>query len=438
MLPGHVFISYVREDSQSVDWLQWTLKQAGLRVWRDTADLWPGEDWRGKIRHAISENALVFLACFSTQGLARQRSYQNEELLLAIEQLRRRRPDDPWLIPVRFDDCKIPDFDLGGGRSLASIQHSDLFGDKATGAARLVVAIQRILARNTNATIAVSDGAEPATVISYDYDNRLHVPTLAGSPLVLSGQRSKVLELDLPLTAYRVIWNAEGKGHFAVRHESGRRGKGALVVNEVAPNPDSGESIVRIDEPGVQVFSIDAPNLAWTLTFAPITLQVAGATASASISKAQQAAQTVLPSLELPTSAVPYLDELRKYIDRSTALSNLYSQLLNEAVPEVRQQKTPRGRKLVYDRLADRVAPVTEQMVLNAANEQRALRAVDEHVRQNLRIIRSASREQQRSVSAYLDSVERMAGANLDGVTAAQRAHDNAEGLKGYSPKFDK
>ncbi len=114
---GHVFISYVREDSHRVDQLQRRLQGAGIPVWRDTADLWPGEDWRIKIRGAITEKALVFIACFSHASLARRESYQNEELNLAIDQLRRRRPDDPWLIPVRFDECEIPDWDIGGGRT---------------------------------------------------------------------------------------------------------------------------------------------------------------------------------------------------------------------------------------------------------------------------------------------------------------------------------
>jgi hypothetical protein len=74
------------------------------------------------------------------------KSYQNEELTLAIEQMRLRPPDHPWLIPVRFDDCDIPDRDIGGGRTLDSIQRADLFGDRAEdGAARLVAAVLRIL-----------------------------------------------------------------------------------------------------------------------------------------------------------------------------------------------------------------------------------------------------------------------------------------------------
>jgi hypothetical protein len=155
-IAGRVFISYVREDSHRVDRLQRTLQAAGFPVWRDTADLWPGEDWRAKIRRAITDNALVFIACFSYASLARGKSYQNEELTLAIEQLRLRRPDDPWLIPVRFDECEIPNWEIGGGRTLASIQRVDLFGDRSgDNAARLVIAVRRILRVNSD-----TDGSE--------------------------------------------------------------------------------------------------------------------------------------------------------------------------------------------------------------------------------------------------------------------------------------
>lgn len=157
---GHAFISYVREDSGDVDQLQQMLEAAGVQVWRDTADLWPGEDWRAKIRRAITDDALVFIACFSHNSLARKVSYQNEEMALAIDQLRLRRPGKPWLIPVRFDDCDIPDFDIGGGRTLATIQRADVFGDrKGDGIVRLVAAVRRIL-RQSSAPQTTS-GARP-------------------------------------------------------------------------------------------------------------------------------------------------------------------------------------------------------------------------------------------------------------------------------------
>ena len=152
---GHVFISYVREDSHWVDQLQQVLEGAGVRVWRDTVDLWPGEDWRAKIRNAITGRALVFIACFSHASIARDRSYQNEEFTLAIEQLRLRPPETPWFIPVRFDECAIPDWDIGGGRTLTSIQRADLIGDSFNvGAERLLTAILGILGRHPDTAVA--------------------------------------------------------------------------------------------------------------------------------------------------------------------------------------------------------------------------------------------------------------------------------------------
>lgn len=147
MSARHAFISYVREDADEVDRIQRVLEAAGVRVWRDTADLWPGEDWRIKIKRAITADSLVFVACFSERSVSRTTTYQNEELVLAVEQLRLRHPDQPWLIPVRLSDCDLPDYDLGAGRTLDSLQRVDLFGDRwDEGIARLVAGVLRLFA----------------------------------------------------------------------------------------------------------------------------------------------------------------------------------------------------------------------------------------------------------------------------------------------------
>lgn len=145
---GHAFISHDPADSDMAAWLQGVLEAAGVRVWRDAVSLLPGHDRAAEIRRAIGDGALVFIACFSGQSLARRRSRQNEELLLAIEQLRMRQPSDPWLIPVRLDDCRIPDIDIGGGRTLTALEPADLFGDGAALAAdRVVASVRRLLSR---------------------------------------------------------------------------------------------------------------------------------------------------------------------------------------------------------------------------------------------------------------------------------------------------
>lgn len=143
---GHAFISYVREDGRAVDRLQEFLEANGVPVWRDTERLWPGEDWKDKIREAIDADSLAFIACFSRNSEAKQKSYQWGELRLAIEQLHLRPHDRPYLVPVRFDDYPIPDWEISPGRTLRSLQRVDLFGEEwQTNAERLLEGIQHIL-----------------------------------------------------------------------------------------------------------------------------------------------------------------------------------------------------------------------------------------------------------------------------------------------------
>lgn len=118
MPTGRALISYVRENSPDADRLQRILEDADIPVRRDTVHLWPGQNWRAHIRGAITRDSLAFLACFSHASGARLQSYQNEELNEAIRQPRLRLRDITCFIPVLFDDCQIPDLDIGDGRTL--------------------------------------------------------------------------------------------------------------------------------------------------------------------------------------------------------------------------------------------------------------------------------------------------------------------------------
>ncbi|WP_298944218.1 toll/interleukin-1 receptor domain-containing protein [uncultured Microbacterium sp.] len=158
-MPGdHVFISYINEDSDAIDELQGALEAADFIVWRDKDKLWPGDDWQREIRSAIRSGSFVFLACFSSNLAKREKSYQFEELTLAAEEYRTRPPGASWLMTARLDECEIPEFDLGAGRTLGrSIHRADLFGpQKIAQLSRLVVAIQR--------AIGATPGVAPASV----------------------------------------------------------------------------------------------------------------------------------------------------------------------------------------------------------------------------------------------------------------------------------
>jgi hypothetical protein len=140
---GHVFISYVREDSARVDQLQQMLQAAGIAVWRDTSALRPGQDWQAEVRAAIARGT-AFIVCFSEHTEIRDSSVLFDELAVAVDQMRKRAPGKVWLIPVRFSDCRLPDIDLGFGRTLRSLQWVDLFGDERELAAVRLIGLPRV------------------------------------------------------------------------------------------------------------------------------------------------------------------------------------------------------------------------------------------------------------------------------------------------------
>src|SRR4051812_14587558 len=97
---NHAFLSYVRENGELVTELEQALNAADIPVWRDVNDLWPGDVWKHRIRDAIRGDALAFIACFSTQSVEKHKSHMNEELRLAVEELRQMQPGQTWFIPV--------------------------------------------------------------------------------------------------------------------------------------------------------------------------------------------------------------------------------------------------------------------------------------------------------------------------------------------------
>jgi hypothetical protein len=136
-----VFISYVRENSADVTRLVDALKAYKVEVWFDQTHLKPGDRWADVIRREISQGDF-FIACFSTEFSMRRKTFMNEEITQAIEQLRQRPTDQPWFIPVLLSDCEIPDRSIGAGETLRSIQWVALYDDWEEGIRRILAVIQ--------------------------------------------------------------------------------------------------------------------------------------------------------------------------------------------------------------------------------------------------------------------------------------------------------
>ena len=136
----HVFISYVRENEKAVSRLYHDLTSHGIDVWLDRNKIDPGVRWKKAIRQAIQSGAF-FIACFSSEYNERDKTYMNEELIVATDVLRQQSFDKVWFIPIKLNECEIPEEDLGGGKTFKDFQWVELYKDWDTGIHSLLKSI---------------------------------------------------------------------------------------------------------------------------------------------------------------------------------------------------------------------------------------------------------------------------------------------------------
>ena len=147
-----IFISYVKENIEIVDRLYQELDSHGIQVWLDRNDIDPGSRWKREIRQAIQQGAF-FIACFSEEYNERNKTYMNEELTIAIEELRQLSVDQKWFIPVKLNECEVPDLDIGKGETLRDLQYVNLYEDWDVNLQRILEIVQSApsgTATNTN------------------------------------------------------------------------------------------------------------------------------------------------------------------------------------------------------------------------------------------------------------------------------------------------
>jgi hypothetical protein len=150
---SHIFISYVHENLQQVERLCRDLREYGLEYWRDREHIMPGVPWKDAIRRKIQKGAF-FVACFSREYTKRTSTYMNEELALAVEELRKRPAHVAWFIPVLFTKGSLPEREIGGGRTLHDLQWVDLSQDWEVGMRRIVAAVYKICPEDIDEKLA--------------------------------------------------------------------------------------------------------------------------------------------------------------------------------------------------------------------------------------------------------------------------------------------
>jgi len=113
----NVFISYCRLDSSYAKKLYNDLSDIGLDVWIDKNNLLPGQNWNLEIHNAIREADFIILLL--SENAIKHRGYFQKELKLAFEEYQKMPIDNIFLLPVRLNNCHVPEF-------LAKITYTDL------------------------------------------------------------------------------------------------------------------------------------------------------------------------------------------------------------------------------------------------------------------------------------------------------------------------
>jgi hypothetical protein len=130
-----VFIAYAEEDLEAAERLYIGLESEGFRPWLDRRKLRPGRNWPGAIERAIEISDYV-IACFSANSV-RKRGHFQSELRFALQCAAKMPVDDIYLIPVRLDDCTVPE------SIRRQLQYVDMFPNWEEGQRRVLDALRR-------------------------------------------------------------------------------------------------------------------------------------------------------------------------------------------------------------------------------------------------------------------------------------------------------
>jgi len=104
---NRIFISYAKEDLRAVEELYQKLIRKKLKPWMADKDILPGERIESATKKAVQQSDF-FLAVLSSKTVKKQGRHL-KNLKKALDIWDEKLSDDIYLIPLRLDECDLPD-----------------------------------------------------------------------------------------------------------------------------------------------------------------------------------------------------------------------------------------------------------------------------------------------------------------------------------------
>ncbi|MHC4071069.1 MAG: toll/interleukin-1 receptor domain-containing protein, partial [Planctomycetota bacterium] len=106
-MSAKVFLCHAHEDQAVVMSVHQRLLDEGFCPWVDKVDLLPGQAWQQEIKKSLTaaDVVIVFLSHMSVA----KRGYVQREFKLSLETLKEIPEGQIYVIPVKVDDCTVPD-----------------------------------------------------------------------------------------------------------------------------------------------------------------------------------------------------------------------------------------------------------------------------------------------------------------------------------------
>src|SRR6266446_10392490 len=126
-----IFLCHANEDKSQVRDVYRRLQEEGFEPWLDEEDLIGGQLREQEIRRTLKNSDFILI--FFSQNSVAKRGYVQREMKLALDTWEEVPEGQIHTIPVRLDDCTIPE-------QFRKVQWVDLFND--LGFERIVRAIR--------------------------------------------------------------------------------------------------------------------------------------------------------------------------------------------------------------------------------------------------------------------------------------------------------